>query len=232
MQAPVAAKKSIRTVALFDLDGTLTWSDTLLPFLGGYLKRHPRNLLRMWRLPILAFRLCLDQCRGDPQSRGHLKSELIRLVMGRAQRDAVNSYADNFVSKLQPSGAFRTAALQWVEAHRAAGHCLVLLSASPDLYVTRIGALLGFEFTLCTEIAWQGTTLDGRLLTANRRGDEKVRCLSQIRSRYPGSEIIAYGNSSSDLPHLSQVEHAFLVNGSASTNRLAEKIKIPTARWR
>jgi hypothetical protein len=30
-------------VALFDLDGTLTWRDTLLPFLAGYLIRHPQQ---------------------------------------------------------------------------------------------------------------------------------------------------------------------------------------------
>lgn len=232
MQATVAATESNHTVALFDLDGTLTWSDTLLPFLGGYLKRQPRNLVRLWRLPILAFRFCLDQCRGDPEGRGHLKSELIRTIMGHAQRDAVNSYAATFVSHLQASGAFRAAALHALEAHRAAGHHLVLLSASPDLYVPRIGALLGFELTLCTEIAWQGTRLDGHLLTANRQGEEKVRCLAQIRSRYPGLPIIAYANSSSDLLHMSQADQALLVNGSASANRSAGKINIPTAHWR
>ena len=43
-------------------------------------------------------------------------------------------------------------ALAALQVHRAAGDHLVLLSASPDLYVPLIGRLLGFERTLCTEI--------------------------------------------------------------------------------
>jgi phosphoserine phosphatase len=37
-------------LAVFDLDGTLTWNDTLLPFLTGYWWRHPLRWLRAWRL--------------------------------------------------------------------------------------------------------------------------------------------------------------------------------------
>ena len=38
-------------VALFDLDGTITWRDTLMPFLWGYLKKHPHRALECWRAP-------------------------------------------------------------------------------------------------------------------------------------------------------------------------------------
>ena len=38
-------------IALFDLDGTLTWRDTLLPFMLGFLRRRPHRALRLWRLP-------------------------------------------------------------------------------------------------------------------------------------------------------------------------------------
>jgi hypothetical protein len=38
-----------RWVAVLDLDGTLTWRDTLFPFLMGFLRRHLRRVLRLWR---------------------------------------------------------------------------------------------------------------------------------------------------------------------------------------
>ena len=47
-----AAAKPTPAVALFDLDGTLTWRDTLLPFLAGYACRHPTRLLRLWPLSL------------------------------------------------------------------------------------------------------------------------------------------------------------------------------------
>ena len=48
---------SQRWVAVFDLDGTLTWHDSLMLFLLSFLRRHPRRLLGLWRLPwiVLSF---------------------------------------------------------------------------------------------------------------------------------------------------------------------------------
>jgi hypothetical protein len=114
---------------------------------------------------------------------------------------------------------FRPSALAAVEAHRAAGGHLILLSASPDLYVPRIGQLLGFERTLCTEVQWRHVAaeedrLDGALRTPNRRGEEKSRCLAWLRTEYPNLPVVAYGNSQSDIPHLREADRAVLVNGS------------------
>ena len=124
-----------------------------------------------------------------------------------------------------------------MEAHRAAGDRLVLLSASPDLYVPRIGGLLGFERTLCTELEWDSTPpsedrLDGALRTANRRGEEKSRCLASLRTEYPELPVVAYGNSRSDIPHLREADRALLVNGNAAARRAAAAAGIPVVEWR
>jgi phosphatidylglycerophosphatase C len=118
-----------------------------------------------------------------------------------------------------------------LEAHRAAGDHLVLLSASPDLYVPRIGRALGFERTLCTEIQWQGDVLAGALKTANRQGAEKLRCLNWLRTQYPGLPIVAYGNSGADLEHMRHADRALLVNGNAAARGLAAQWGIPTSNW-
>ena len=107
----------------------------------------------------------------------------------------------------------------------------MLLSASPDLYVPRIGQTLGFERTLCTEIEWQDERLDGRLKTPNRRGEEKLHCLTWLREQYPGSPVIAYGNSASDLDHLRHADRALLVNGNNAARRLAAKWNIAVSYW-
>ena len=99
-------------------------------------------------------------------------------------RTLIEAWAERFVADLKPRGAFRAAGLAVLEAHRSAGDRLVLLSASPDLYVPLIGRLLGFERTVCTEIRWNGDRLDGALRTPNRHGAEKVRCLEQLRVDY------------------------------------------------
>jgi phosphatidylglycerophosphatase C len=212
-------------VALFDLDGTLTWRDTLLPFLAGYLIRHPRRLWALWRLPPALAGYVANHDRGA------LKSRVIRMVLRGAPRADVEAWAEIFVGSLQAQHMLRAAALAALEAHRAAGDHLVLLSASPDLYVPRIGRLLGFERTLCTEIVWNGDRLDGHLKTPNRHGEEKLRCLKWLRTQYPSLRIVAYGNSASDLLHMRQADGAILVNGNATARRRAAVAGIATAEW-
>jgi phosphatidylglycerophosphatase C len=213
-------------IAVFDLDGTLTWHDTLLPFLTGYLARHPRRLWRLWRLPH-----ALASYSFGGRDRGVLKAALITLVMGGEERSRIDAWVETYVASLPGRGAFRPAALAAVEAHRRTGDRLVLLSASPDLYVPRIGALLGFETTICTEVIWQGDRLDGRLKTLNRHGEEKRRCIEALRAKYAAAPIAAYGNSASDLPHLIEVERPLLVNASAAARRRAAAAKVPIANW-
>ena len=212
-------------IALFDLDGTLTWRDTLLPFLLGFVRRRPHRAVGLWRLPLALARYWQDRDRGA------LKSSVIRMLMRNEKRAVLDAWAQSFVAELKPKQRFRPLALAVVEAHRGAGDHLVLLSASPDLYVPKIGQLLGFERTLCTELEWQGERLDGRLKSPNRRGEEKLHCLAWLREQYPGSQVIAYGNSASDLDHLRQADRALLVNGDSAARRLAAKFNIAVSYW-
>jgi phosphoserine phosphatase len=104
------------------------------------------------------------------------------------------------------------------------------------LYVPRIGRLLGFERTVCTELTWRevppgADRLDGTLRTANRRGPEKSKCLARLRVDYANLRVVAYGNSDSDLPHLCQADRALLVNGNAKARRDAEAAGIGVADW-
>lgn len=213
-------------VAVFDLDGTLTWRDTLMPFLIGYLRRHPRRLFELWRLApaLVGFAL------GD-RDRGRLKSRAIRMVMGGAARTAVDSWAETFVSDLIPHRRLRPGALAVLAAHREAGDRLILLSASPDLYVPRIGKALGFERIICTEVQWRGERLDGTLKTPNRLGVEKLRCLELLRAEYPGLPVVAYGNSATDLEHMRSADRALLVNAGPAARRAAVKCGIPVSDW-
>lgn len=207
------------------MDGTLTWRDTLLPFLLGFLRRKPYRALGLWRMPLALARYWRDRDRGA------LKSSVIRMLLGGEKRAVLDAWAQTFVASLKLKQRFRPLALAVVETHRAAGDHLVLLSASPDLYVPLVGELLGFERTLCTELVWQGERLDGRLKTPNRRGEEKLHCLIWLREQYPGVPVIAYGNSASDLDHLRQADSALLVNADGAARRLAAKANIAVSSW-
>ena len=110
-----------------------------------------------------------------------------------ALADAAESYADHVVATgLRPDVRAR------VEWHRAEGHELVLVSASPELYVAPIGRRLGFDEVLATRLEVDADDrLTGRLVGANCRGPEKVARLQEWR----GDNLVvafAYGDSTGD----------------------------------
>ncbi|HEU0224535.1 MAG TPA: HAD-IB family hydrolase [Steroidobacteraceae bacterium] len=213
-----------RRLAVFDLDGTVTRRDTFMPYLRGWLRRHPRR--RGW-LRALTSVLRFTFAGRD---RGRLKSGLLKAFLSGAGREEIEAWSGQFVAQLDDAELFR-GALEAIARHREAGDRLVLLSASVDLYVPRIAQRLGFDEAICTGVAWRDGRLDGALTTANRRGEEKRRCIEELRSRYPGCRIAAYANSASDIVHLAAVEEPLLVNGSRRSRRRAASRGIPAADW-
>lgn len=197
-------------IALFDLDGTLTRRDTLWPYVYGFCLRQP---LRLLHLAVMPWQVASYLLRH--RDRGELKQALIVAGLRGASRAEIADWNRRFVARLIRSG-MHAEALQRVAAHRARGDYLVLMSASPDLYVPAIARALRFNETICTGVRWDGMTLAGELTTANRRAEEKLQCVQALRERYPGSHITAYGNSASDVIHLRACDSGHLVNGSAS----------------
>lgn len=192
-------------LVVFDLDGTIARHDTLVPFVLCHLLESPWRLLRLVCMVPALLRFLIDQDFGA------LKATLIRSALGGCSREQIARLAERFVSRLVPDGLF-PAALSTIEAHRRAGDHLVLLSASPDLYVPLIARRLGFAECLCTGIAWDGDRLGGGLSTPNCRGEEKARRFRVLRERHAGLEARAYANAASDFAHLELADSAVLVN--------------------
>jgi phosphatidylglycerophosphatase C len=213
-------------VALYDLDGTLTRHDTLRQYLTGYLHEHPHR----WRRVPAALPSLLRYVLGT-HDRGALKARWIAAILGGCTRPQIAAWTARFVPTLLDHGLLPEARAS-LECHRAAGDHLVLLSASPDLYVPAIGEALGFAETLCTGIEWVDGQLTGRLSTPNRRGVEKARCLTALRERYPQLPVVAYGNASSDLPHLVLADRGVLVNGDRRARHQASLLGVATEEWR
>lgn len=211
-------------IAFFDLDGTITHRDTLFPLVVKQLSRRPLQLLRLVRVLPAVLRFVLDR------DRGRLKQSLLRATLRGVSREELAATSRAFVRDTLARGCFRDA-LDTISRHRKQGHFLVLMSASVDFYVPEFARQLGFDEVICTGVAWNGDRLDGTLTTANRRGEEKARCLRELVAQRNDSHTFAYGNSDSDLPHLELARHGLLVNGSVGARRAAAARGVATAEW-
>lgn len=224
LDPPAAA--SLPRLVFFDLDGTISHRDTLLPYVARYLLHHP---WRLWRLAgVLPPLLGLVTGRAD---RGALKGELIHAVLGGITAAEVEAWNARSLPHLLERGLF-SAARAAIDAHRRHGDHLVLMSASVDLYVPELGRQLGFDATICSGVLWHAGRLDGRLSTANCRDEEKARQFRRISAAHPGLQTVAYANAASDLPHMLLATHAILVNPSPQLRQRAAGLGIESVEWR
>jgi phosphatidylglycerophosphatase C len=223
MDAPAARP---RRLALFDLDGTISRHDTFFPFVTGLLREHPARLLRvpLLLIPALGYLLGLVD-------RGALKGAVLHGLFDGLSRQTVTAWAARYADHVVPQRLF-PAALDAFRAHLAAGDQVVVLSASPDLFVPEIARAIGSHEVFCTAVRWEGDRLDGRLAGPNRRDHEKARVLATLRATHPELPVIAYGNSPADLIHMQLCEEAVYVNAG---QRLAARLKargVHCVTWR
>ncbi len=212
-------------LVFFDLDGTITRRDTLLPYVAGFLRASPT---RTARLPLLAAPFARFALGGrDP---GALKGAVLHALLGGVSRSELDAYTRRFVPQLLAQG-LHVEAIPAIEAHRRSGDRLVLMSASVDLYVPAIGRALGFDETSCSEVRWTGDRLDGRLAGANCRGEEKARRFLASSALHPGVETVAYGNSAPDLPHMRLAARAVMVNARGALAREAGALGMECVAW-
>lgn len=212
-------------LVVFDLDGTISRHDTLVPYVIGFLRRRPRRLPRLVQVVPALIRFLLRRI-----DHGELKATLLQATLRGCRRDELAEWTGEFVTWLLEHGVF-TEAIETVAEHRRRGDLLVLMSASPDLYVPAIAERLGFAETICTGVRWVGDRFDGALTTPNRRGDEKTRCFRELRQRYPQLPTVAYANGPSDFDHLRLADHGLLVNAPFWTRWKAARVGIPCAHW-
>lgn len=192
-------------VAAFDVDGTLTSRDCVVPFM-----RAVNGALRtVAGLAIQTHRLVPALVRRDRDAIKALSSEVV--FAGRAIAD-VDAEGVIFSDMVMESW-IRPDALVRLRDHQARGHDVVLVSASFGAYLRPLGERLGVTAVICTElVADQAGCCTGALDGGNCRSDEKVVRLHAWLAEHRGGrervELWAYGDSAGDVPMLVDADHA------------------------
>jgi len=193
-----------RSIVVFDLDETITRRDTTLPFALGYLAGRTRAWFTLPR--------ALAQGVASFMRQGQKKNLILGLGLAGGQRAVIEAYAESYARDVVANG-IAPGAIDKIAAHRRAGDVLVLASASVDLYVEKIGRLLGFQHVICTKVRWSADgRLSGKLDGSNCKGEEKLRRILEHFSREElTTRGVVYSDSLSDLPLLSLVPTGVLI---------------------
>ena len=133
-------------VAAFDFDGTLSRRDTFLPFLQRVCgaQRLYRALARSG--PSLS-RMAVGRADRDAVK----DALLVRLLAGHAA-DELAEQGIRYAEFLRGSDRLRPDTLARASDHLDRGHRLVVVSASPSVYLEPLARALGFEAALTTRL--------------------------------------------------------------------------------
>lgn len=196
-----------RRVVAFDVDGTLTRRDCVVPFLRQQVGA-PAMMVHLLGRPV---ELVGAVRRRD---RDALKEMAVARLRG-LDHDDLRADGARFARHVF-DGWLRDEVVSKLEAHRASGDTVVLVSASFELYLLPLGELLGADAALGTRVELDPLgRLSGRLDGANCRGPEKVRRLHEWLEREAGGraavELVAYGDSAGDVELLADADEAHWV---------------------
>ena len=188
-----------KTLALFDVDGTLTTADTMFAFAA-----HAVGRLRMLAVMVLLSPL-LVLARLGLTDRGAAKGTMMRWFYASSTRTELEAAAREFCRDVLP-GLLRPEGLARLRKHRDDGDTVLLVSASLDLWLQPFAEAEGIPLH-ATATGWSQGRFTG-LGGPNCHGAEKVRRIRAVVDPDAFDKIEAYGDSSGDTEMLALAHSA------------------------
>ncbi len=180
-----------KTLHLCDFDGTLTRGDSLLHFLW-FVVPLPRLVVGGLRLSFKFLGLLLS----GKWSNGTAKAAVLAVYLEGKTRSELQTFGEAFCLQKLPA-ILRTALLNQLQRAQQSGETVVIVSASPHLWLEPFCRAMGFGL-ICTELSYESDIFRGQFATPNCNGPEKARRILAAFDLRSFDLIIAYGNSSGD----------------------------------
>lgn len=191
------------TVAAFDVDGTITTRDCVVPFMrrvAGARRIAPRLGARPDRLVrVLAGR-----------DRDRLKALAAAAAFRGSRYDELSAAGARFAETVHDRW-LRSDTLESLRSHQDRGDRTVFVSASFEVYLRPLAVLLGVDEVLATRLEVRDGVATGGLDGSNCRGPEKVARLHEWLGDRSTVRVVAYGDSAGDRELLADADEAHWV---------------------
>jgi len=184
-----------------DLDGTLTLRDTYHIFIF-----HNLTLMMILKnyigITMMGFKYIF----------GFMSKEEVKRSSFRMFFSDYNTKKDigNFISKIPWNHKIKNI----VDAKKNEGYKVILVSASPDVYLPYICEHLGYDGFLATKTLKDGDNLTGLFDGAVCNHKEKTRRIKEYLGDSKPKHTLSYGNSLGDYPMLSFCDESYFVKKS------------------
>lgn len=215
----MSKQKQSKGVALFDLDQTLIPWDTQLLFVNWVIQHEP---VRRFYLAVFVLFAPLAKLIGTEG----MKRIFLTYLLGM-RRERVEELVDSFVAQVIPKHCYPDM-LEELGKQKSMGRTTVLMTASPAFYGEKIGAALGFDIAIGTDVdLGDSVGLFPDIIDGNNKGENKLVRLKKRASwifdqGLPLAGSAGFSDSHADLPMLRVCEEAVLVNPTSTLSQEAE----------
>ena len=190
-------------VAAFDVDGTLTVRDCVVPFM--------RRIAGPVRFALMCIRCSPAILRMmKNRDRDAIKELFVKRVFEGRSVEAVGEAGVGFAHTVS-NGWLRADVADRMRWHQAEGHVVVFVSASLNPYLEPLGDMCEVDAVLCTTLEERDGVYTGSLVGANCRAGEKiVRLMDWMTAAGIDHSSLkyAYGDSAGDAELLAAAEVA------------------------
>jgi HAD superfamily hydrolase (TIGR01490 family) len=222
---PASAQPEKPTAAFFDLDKTIIAKSSVLAFGKPFYQSGLLNRRAVLRSAYAQFVFALAGADEDQIER--MRAYLTAMCTGWDVSQVREIVSETLHEIIDP--IVYDEAVELISEHKAVGRDVVIVSSSGEEVVAPIGAMLGADHVVATQMH----VADGRYTGEIGRyayGPEKaVAILALAEERgYDLAGSYAYSDSVTDVPMLESVGHPFAVNPDRALRRVAAERGWPT----
>lgn len=201
---------TIKKIVLSDVDGTIVRGSLIL---NHACLLHEKGVLDLGELP----KLWKNSPKNETLS-ASLAEKYREEIKGKTVRQLK---ATEFINELvqNPNNFYTT--LDRLVKHKQEGHDVYLISGSPSFLVNRFGRKFGFKTFSSKYFVDEARKFTGQI-EGMFTSSAKSLIIEKIKfEKY--SEVLAYGDTSSDMPLFEKAHYSVLVDPSPETTVFYEK---------
>lgn len=209
---------AVTSAAFFDLDKTILAKSSSFAFARPFYREGLIGRSDVIRSAYAQFMFLASGADHDQME--SMRDYMSALVTGWEVEKVQTIVAETLDDIVDPT--VYQEAIDLIDEHRAAGRDIVIISSSGTDVVEPIGARLGADVAIGTQVAIEDGKYTGEILFyAYGPGKAQAMETLALERDYDLSECYAYSDSQTDLPMLEAVGHPVAVNPDSSLRSIA-----------
>ena len=218
------APASAPTAAFFDLDKTIIAKSSVLAFGRPFYNGGLINRRAVLRSAYAQFVFALAGADADQIER--MRAYLTSMCAGWDVRQVREIVSETLHEIIDP--IVYDEAVELIAMHKAAGRDIVIVSTSGEEVVAPIGAMLGADDVVATQMVIEDGRYTGEI-SRYAYGPEKAAAVRELAASrgYNLAGSYAYSDSATDVPMLESVGHPYVVNPDRGLRKVAVEREWP-----